>query len=632
MSGAPRPPLLRPALALAREVAPGLLAVRLVVGLLTAAVPAVVVGLTGAVLDGVATGRPDLVPLVLALAAGGVAAVVLPHVVQFLDAELARRIGLATKQRLHAAVGRLRGLARHERPDFHTRLALATEVGPSGPAEVVTGSLLVVQGAMTAAGFLGALATINAWMLLVVLAAAVPALRAELVLSRGRAAMITRLGHAARREHFYADLITSVQSAKEVHLYGLSGLFGARMVAELRRVDAGHREVDRRELGTQALLGATGAVIAGAGLLWAVGAAVRGGLSVGDVSVFVAAVAGVQSGLSTAMAAWGRAHHALLLFEHVQHVVTVEPDLPARGTVRPVPGLAVGIEFRDVWFRYADDLPWVLRGASFTIAAGAATALVGTNGAGKSTVVALMCRFYDPIRGAVLWDGIDLRELDVDQLRRRTTAVFQDFVRYELTAGENIAAGDVRTGAGPDPTTALPGPDRVTAAARWAGVHDAVAALPLGYDTMLTRIHLSPDAEDDPVTGVLLSGGQWQRLALARAVLRGDADVVILDEPSAGLDAEAEHEVHQRLRELRAGRTSLLISHRLGSVRDADVIVVLDGGVVTETGTHEDLVARRGRYADLFALQAAGYRDEPSPWRAAPDGVTRLRSASVDSR
>jgi ATP-binding cassette subfamily B protein len=194
---------------------------------LTAAVPAVTAALIGVVLDGITTGRTDLVPLVLAMAAGGVAAVVLPHVVQYLDAELARRFGLATKQRLHAAVGRLRGLARHERPEFHTRLALATEVGPSGPAEVLTGSLLVVQGAVTAAGFLAALATINAWMLLVVLAAAVPALRAELVLSRKRAAMITRLGHAARREHFYAELISSVQSAKEVRLYGLSHLFGA---------------------------------------------------------------------------------------------------------------------------------------------------------------------------------------------------------------------------------------------------------------------------------------------------------------------------------------------------------------------------------------------------------------------
>ena len=609
MSGGPRLPLLLPALALAWEVAPGLLVLRLAVGVLTAAVPAVTAALIGVVLDGITTGRADLVPLVLAMAAGGVAAVVLPHVVQYLDAELARRFGLATKQRLHAAVGRLRGLARHERPEFHTRLALATEVGPSGPAEVLTGSLLVVQGAVTAAGFLAALATINAWMLLVVLAAAVPALRAELVLSRKRAAMITRLGHAARREHFYAELISSVQSAKEVRLYGLSHLFGARMVAELRRVDAGHREVDRRELTTQVLLGGTGAVIAGVGLVWAVGAAARGDLSVGDVSVFVAAVAGVQSGMSAAMAAWGRAHHALLLFEHVQHIVSVEPDLPTLGPVRPVPELSRGIEFRDVWFRYADDLPWVLRGASFTIPAGAATALVGTNGAGKSTVVALLCRFYDPVRGAVLWDGIDLRELEVDQLRRRIGAVFQDFVRYELTAGENIAAGDVRPGAHPDAPASLPGPDRVTAAARWAGVHDAVAALPMGYETMLTRIHLSPDAEDDPVTGVLLSGGQWQRLALARAVLRRDADVVVLDEPSAGLDAEAEHEVHQRLRELRVGRTSLLISHRLGSVRDADVIVVLDGGTIIETGTHEVLMAHRGRYADLFTLQAAGYRD-----------------------
>ncbi|HZG89312.1 MAG TPA: ABC transporter ATP-binding protein [Pseudonocardia sp.] len=589
--------LLRPALALAREVAAPLLALRAAVGLVAAVVPAGLAWLTKIVLDRLVGGGELALP-VAGLAVGGVAAAALPQLVQYLDAELSRAFTVATRQRLYAAVGRLRGLARHEDPEFQTRLSLATEVGPSGPAEVLTSSIGVLQGAAMAAGFLSALAVVNPWMLLVVLAAAAPTLRAELVLSRHRARMITQLGHAARREHFYAQLISSVEAAKEMRLYGLDGLFGARMVTELRRVDAGYRAADRRELRAQALLGGLGAVVAGGGLAWAVAAASRGELSIGDVSVFVAAVAGVQGGLSVAISGWAQAHHALLLFGHYQHIVQAEPDLAVPGAGRPVPGLRTGIEFRDVWFRYADDLPWTLRGTSFTLAAGAATALVGANGAGKSTVVKLLCRFYDPTAGAILWDGVDLRELDVDGLRRRIGAVFQDFMHYELSAAENIAVGDV---------AALDDRERVARAAAWAGVAEAVEALPRAYDTMLTRIYMSADVGDDPVTGVVLSGGQWQRLALARAVFRRDAAVVVLDEPSSGLDAAAEHELHERLRELRTGRTSLLISHRLSTVRDADLIVVLADGTVAESGTHAELMALDGRYATLFRLQASGY-------------------------
>ena len=590
--------LLVPALRIAREVAAPLLAARVAVGLIAAAVPAGVAWLMKVVLDGIVAGGRDLTGPVVGLALGGVAVAALPQLVQYLDAELRRAFGLATKQRLYAAVGRLRGLARHEDPAFHTRLSLATEVGPSGPAEVLTSSLGVVQGVVTAAGFLATLALVNPWMLLVVLAAAGPTLQAELALSRGRAAMVAGLGHAARREHFYAELVSSVDAAKEVRLYGLDGLFAARMVRELRRVDAGHRAADRRELLAQGLLGVLGAVIAGGGLVWAVAAAGRGELTVGDVSVFVAAVAGVQGGLSVAIGGWAQAHQALLLFGHYQHIVGAEPDLPVRGPGVPVPPLVHGVEFRDVWFRYADDLPWVLRGVSFSVPAGCATALVGRNGAGKSTLVKLLCRFYDPTRGAVLWDGVDLREIPVDELRSRIGAVFQDFVRYELSAAENIGVGD---------TAALEDRERIAEAAAWAGIAPALEALPRGYDTMLTRVWMGADTGDDPVTGVVLSGGQWQRLALARAVLRRGSALVVLDEPSAGLDAEAEHELHVRLRELRAGRTSLLISHRLGTVRDADVLVVLDDGAVVEQGTHAELIALDGRYAGLFRLQAGGY-------------------------
>jgi ATP-binding cassette subfamily B protein len=211
-----------------------------------------------------------------------------------------------------------------------------------------------------------------------------------------------------------------------------------------------------------------------------------------------------------------------------------------------------------------------------------------------------------------LWDGIDLRDLDPACLRDRISAVFQDYMAYELSAAENIAVGDL---------TLREQRPAIASAARLAGAHGMLAALPKGYDTLLTRAYSDLADKQDPRTGVLLSGGQWQRVALARALLRDGRDLVILDEPSSGLDAEAESEIHSSLRAHRYGRTSVLISHRLNAVRDADHIIVLADGTVIEQGDHQALVARGGTYARLFSLQARGFADEPAI-SITPEGST----------
>lgn len=594
---------------LAWESAPRRLAVHVALAVAMGLLPVGVAWATKVLLDRLVTpGRPVTVPVAL-LAAASAAAVVLPALIRYVDRELQRAISLATRRRLHAAVGRFGGLRYFEDPRFHDRLALAAESGPAGPPEVVSSVLGLAQGLLTVGGFLSALAAINPWMLAVVGGAALPALTAELRLGKYRAELQWELGRTARREFFYSQLITSVTAAKEIRLYGLDRLFGARMLTELRRIHAGNRAMDRRELVVQGLQGLLGATVAGIGLWWAVSAAADGRLTVGDVSVFVAAVAAVQNGLIGMVVNIGRAHEALLLFEYYAFIVGAPPDLavtaaaPAPASARPsVAPLRRGIEFDDVWFRYDERLPWVLRGVSFTIPAGGTTALVGHNGAGKSTIVKLLCRFYDPDRGAVRWDGVDLRDLPPEELRRRVGAVFQDFMAYELSAADNIGIGDV---------SSLDDRGRIAEAAGRVDVHDTLAALPDGYDTLLTRAYADPADRDDPGTGVVLSGGQWQRVAIARALMRDGSELLILDEPSQGLDAEAEHRLSRSLRRHRAGRTTLLISHRLNTVREADVIIVLSDGDLVERGTHAELLAANGLYARLYLLQAAGYGADP---------------------
>ncbi|GAA1662356.1 ABC transporter ATP-binding protein [Fodinicola feengrottensis] len=569
----------------------GALATNLISGLL----PTATAWLTKLVVDGIVSGRPQVALLGVAggLATVGIATGVLPQLVTYLQSELRRRIDRTMQDRLFSAVNRFHGLARFESPAVADKLQMAAHVNGTAMMPALTGMFTAGRSAVTVASMLVTLWILSPVMALVVTAAGVPALLARLALSRRRSRMVADFAATARRQSLYSSLITDVRAAKEVRLLGLGDFLKGRLFGELRATQTAERGLDRRGALIQSGLSGLGAIVAGAGLVWAVHSAATGGLSLGDVTAFVAAVAGTQGAMAGLVDSLAIGHEALLFFEYHADIVSLPDDLPVT-TSGELPVLRQGIELRDVWFRYDESLPWVLRGVNLTIPYGTAVAIVGLNGAGKSTLVKLLCRFYDPTHGSIRWDGVDIREVPPARLRERMGVLFQDYMSYDLTAAENIGIGDL---------PALADRDRIRVAAEKAGVAGPVRALPAGYDTMLSRTFAGHDGP-----GVMFSGGQWQRLALARTLLRDGRDLLILDEPSSGLDARAEHEIHHRLRQHRSGRTSVLVSHRLGAVREADEIVVLSDGKIAESGTHDELIASNGQYAELFAVQARGYQ------------------------
>jgi ATP-binding cassette, subfamily B, bacterial len=574
----------------------GMLALAVLAGL----APIASASLLRAILDNLAAGRGhgQVLTLALALGAAGAATAVLPGVNQYLSAQSGRAVQRDATSRLFTAVTRLSGLGTLENPAFQDTLRFAQQAGGTGPGQVLTGGISIVQSAITLTGFLIALVVLSPVLAVIVTASAVPAVLLQRGMARREASVMRGITHAQRRQIFFATLLSGLTAAKEIRLFGLGPFFHTRMLDELTEVQRANTQVDRRVLGVEATLTLISAAVAAGGLLWAVSAAAAGRLSIGDLSMLVAALATVGATLGNMISSAAFTYQALLMFESYREVVSAPPDLPTPDRPTPAGPLRRGIEIDDVWFRYGPDKPWVLRGVSCRIARGQAIALVGQNGAGKSTLVKLLCRFYDPVRGQIRWDGTDLRDMDPAELRDRLSAVFQDYMTYELSAAENIAVGDVGRS---------PAPDLLHAAARQAGIHDTLAALPKGYQTLLTRTYFDRADKENPETGVLLSGGQLQRVALARAYLRGGRDLMIMDEPSAGLDAEAEHDLHRQLSLHRRDKTTVLISHRLNTVRDADDIVVLSGGVIAEQGSHDDLMALSGTYAKLFTLQARGY-------------------------
>ncbi len=318
--------------------------------------------------------------------------------------------------------------------------------------------------------------------------------------------------------------------------------------------------------------------------------AIYGRVSIGDLTLYTQAANSVQNNFQSILSGFSSMYENNLYLSTLFEVLEMRSELPV--PEHPIPlvhPFSEGIEFRNVTFCYEGRREPALRNVSFKLGAGQTLAIVGRNGAGKTTLVKLLARLYDPQEGQILVNGHDIREYDPEELRREIGVIFQDFVQYQLLARENIGIGQVEF---------IDDGARVRAAAQKSGADEVIGRLPRGYETMLGRWFEE---------GHHLSGGEWQKVALARGFMR-EAQILILDEPTASLDAQAEHDLFARMRQLTQGRIALFISHRFSTVRTADHILVLERGEVVEQGSHEELIARGGRYAELFNMQASSYR------------------------
>ncbi|MFZ6695024.1 ABC transporter ATP-binding protein [Stenotrophomonas acidaminiphila] len=527
----------------------------------------------------------ELLALELAIAIGSD---LLGRVVNYADALLSELFTNATSVRLMEHAAEL-DLEDFEDPELQDKLDRARRQ-TMGRMNLMSQLLGQAQDMVTVISFAAGLVAYAPWLIALLALALVPAFLGESHFNTLGYSLNYSWTPERRQLDYLRQVGASVETAKEVKIFNLHRFLIDRYKLLAGRFYQANRKLARKRAlwGTVlAALGTLGYYAAYAYIAWRT---IRGDFSIGDLTFLSGSFLRLRQLLEGLLTGFSQVAGQALYLDDLFSFFAIEPEIRSRPDALPVPRpIRDGFVFEDVGFRYPDAERWAVRHLDFRLGAGEVIALVGENGAGKTTLVKLLARLYDPDEGRILLDGRDLRDYDLDDLRANMGVIFQDFVRYHLSAGENIGVGQV---------DAMSDTARIRDAARRALADEVIDALPGGYGQLIGRRFKN---------GVDLSGGQWQKIAIARAYMR-DAQVMILDEPTAALDARAEFEVFQRFKELSAQRTAVLISHRFSSVRMADRILVLADGRIEASGTHAELMAQGGRYAELFELQAAGYR------------------------
>ncbi|MFN0014618.1 MAG: ABC transporter ATP-binding protein [Saprospiraceae bacterium] len=459
----------------------------------------------------------------------------------------------------------------------------------AGRTALMSMVLSQAQDLITVAFLAAGLVAFNPWLLLILVVAVIPSFVGETKFNQ-ESYSLTRSWTPERRELDYLRYIgASNETAKEIKIFGLEGFIAERFKKISDKYYDANRRLAIRRAAWGAFFSSLGTASYYAAYVFVVGQTVLGYITIGMLTFLAGAFSRMQGLLQGIVSRFSRIAEMALYLQDLFDFLELKPLSHADSGTKKVPRpVREGFRFENVGFKYPDSETWALRNLTFDLPPGQKLALVGENGAGKTTVVKLLANLYEPTEGRILLDGTDLREFDPDDLRREIGIIFQDYVRFMLTVAENIAIGNI-----PERQNR----PRIEDAAEKSLADAVVEHLPNKYEQMLGKRFTG---------GVDLSGGQWQKVALARAYMR-DAQLVILDEPTAALDARAEHEVFLRFAELMKGKAAVLISHRFSTVRMADRILFLENGQLLELGSHEELLAKGGKYAELFRLQAKGY-------------------------
>ena len=585
----------RPLLRLVWETSPPLVVSSIVLRLFRALLPLATLWVAKLILDaavgwvtrgrGTLAGVWKLVALELGLA---IASDVLGRANTLLDSLLGDRFTNRVSVRLMEHSTAL-DLASFEDPVFYDKLERARKQ-TTGRMGLLASLLGLGQDFLSLVSLSAGLIVFSPWLMVLLVAAVVPAFLGETHFTTLAYSVLFGKTPQRRLLDYLRLLGASTQSAKEVKIFGL----GRYLSQRYHDISESIYEENKALAIRRAIAGSGLNVISTGGYYWAYAVVLvrylAGGISVGTLTFLTGAFSRSRSYIERILSGFTDISDQAIFLKDLFEFFAMEPSIRSKPNALPGPRpIREGFEFRNVAFAYPGTDRLVVKNLSFRLQPQEKVALIGENGAGKTTVVKLLARLYDPTAGSILLDGVDLREYDVEELRREIGVIFQDYMRYDMLVRENIGFGQIEN---------LDDRARVESAAVKSLTKKLVDRLPNGYDQMVGRRFEG---------GVDLSGGEWQKLALARAYMR-DAQVLMLDEPTATLDARAEYEVFQRFADLTRGRMAVLISHRFSTVRMADRILVLASGEIREQGTHKELLALGGRYAELFELQAAGYR------------------------